>query len=135
MWKTINLLLLLFIPCFCITAVIAGFIFESLSPLGFSPSPFFFLYSRFGDHMVIIAGWASNSNYSLLGGLLSLAHTISYEVHLGLILYSSVFPLCVSFLAWWRWISYSWTSRKPMIQLGSLSLGYPWNMLCWLKCV
>lgn len=36
----------------------------------------------------MMAGWSSNSNYSLLGGLRSVAQTISYEVSLALILLS-----------------------------------------------
>lgn len=40
---------------------------------------------------MIIAGWASNSNYALLGGLRAVAQTISYEVRLALILLSFVF--------------------------------------------
>jgi NADH:ubiquinone oxidoreductase subunit H len=32
--------------------------------------------------MVIIAGWSSNSGYSLLGGFHALAQTISYEVRM-----------------------------------------------------
>lgn len=39
----------------------------------------------------MIAGWASNSNYALLGGLRAVAQTISYEVSLALILLSFVF--------------------------------------------
>jgi hypothetical protein len=31
-------------------------------------------------YTVMIAGWSSNSNYTLLGGLRSVAQTISYEV-------------------------------------------------------
>lgn len=42
---------------------------------------------------VIVAGWSSNSNYSLLGGLRSVAQTISYEVSLVLILISYIFLL------------------------------------------
>jgi NADH-ubiquinone oxidoreductase chain 1 len=38
-----------------------------------------------------MAGWASNSNYALLGGLRAVAQTISYEVRLALILLSFVF--------------------------------------------
>lgn len=44
-----------------------------------------------GVYTVIIAGWASNSNYALLGGLRAVAQTISYEVRLALILLSFVF--------------------------------------------
>lgn len=39
-----------------------------------------------GVYSVIIAGWSSNSNYSLLGGLRAIAQTISYEVSLRLFL-------------------------------------------------
>jgi NADH-ubiquinone oxidoreductase chain 1 len=38
----------------------------------------------------MIAGWSSNSSYSLLGGLRALAQTISYEVRLAFILLSFV---------------------------------------------
>jgi NADH-ubiquinone oxidoreductase chain 1 len=44
-----------------------------------------------GVYTVIIVGWSSHSNYSLLGGLPSVAQTISYEVRLALILLSFVF--------------------------------------------
>nr|QNE85936.1 NADH dehydrogenase subunit 1 [Euphylidorea dispar] len=44
-----------------------------------------------GVYTVMIAGWSSNSNYSLLGGLRSVAQTISYEVSLALILLSFIF--------------------------------------------
>nr|YP_010263906.1 NADH dehydrogenase subunit 1 [Spilarctia casigneta]UIF93599.1 NADH dehydrogenase subunit 1 [Spilarctia casigneta] len=43
-----------------------------------------------GVYMVMIAGWSSNSNYALLGGLRAVAQTISYEVSLFMILLSSV---------------------------------------------
>nr|AMW67774.1 NADH dehydrogenase subunit 1 [Semidalis aleyrodiformis] len=41
-----------------------------------------------GVYSVMIAGWSSNSNYSLLGGLRAIAQTISYEVSLCLFLMS-----------------------------------------------
>nr|YP_008081164.1 NADH dehydrogenase subunit 1 [Amata formosae]AGH27316.1 NADH dehydrogenase subunit 1 [Amata formosae] len=43
-----------------------------------------------GVYVVMVAGWSSNSNYSLLGGLRAVAQTISYEVSLAMILLSSV---------------------------------------------
>ena len=52
---------------------------------------FFLRCTRLGVYTVIIAGWSSNSNYSLLGGLRAVAQTISYEVRLALILLSFVF--------------------------------------------
>jgi NADH-ubiquinone oxidoreductase chain 1 len=44
-----------------------------------------------GVYTVMSAGWSSNSNYALLGGLRAVAQTISYEVSLALILLSFVF--------------------------------------------
>nr|AOY39408.1 NADH dehydrogenase subunit 1 [Rhysodes sp. BMNH-844233] len=41
-----------------------------------------------GVYTLMIAGWSSNSNYSLLGSLRGVAQTISYEVSLSLILIS-----------------------------------------------
>jgi len=52
---------------------------------------FFLCCTRIGVYTIIIAGWSSNSNYSLLGGLRSVAQTISYEVSLSLILISFIF--------------------------------------------
>nr|YP_010401657.1 NADH dehydrogenase subunit 1 [Singara diversalis]UQU69078.1 NADH dehydrogenase subunit 1 [Singara diversalis] len=43
-----------------------------------------------GVYTVMVAGWSSNSNYALLGGLRSVAQTISYEVSLVMILMSSI---------------------------------------------
>lgn len=52
---------------------------------------FFLRCIRLGVYTVIIAGWSSNSNYALLGGLRAVAQTISYEVRLALILLSLIF--------------------------------------------
>lgn len=49
---------------------------------------FFLCCTSLGVYTVIIAGWSSNSNYALLGGLRAVAQTISYEVSLALILIS-----------------------------------------------
>nr|WON66094.1 NADH dehydrogenase subunit 1 [Anotylus sp. 'Oxytelopsis' 1 HFZ-2023b] len=49
---------------------------------------FFLCCSSLSVYTVMIAGWSSNSNYSLLGSLRSVAQTISYEVSLFLILVS-----------------------------------------------
>lgn len=54
---------------------------------------FFLCCISLGVYSIIVAGWSSNSNYSLLGGLRSIAQTISYEVRLALILISYLFLL------------------------------------------
>nr|WGO58119.1 NADH dehydrogenase subunit 1 [Salganea quinquedentata] len=52
---------------------------------------FFLSCISLGVYTVMIAGWSSNSNYSLLGGLRAVAQSISYEVSLALIMLSFVF--------------------------------------------
>nr|YP_009441694.1 NADH dehydrogenase subunit 1 [Usechus lacerta]AOY39213.1 NADH dehydrogenase subunit 1 [Usechus lacerta] len=65
--------------------------------LSFNLSILFFLsISSLSVYSVMMAGWSSNSGYSLLGSLRSVAQTISYEVSLSLILMSFIF-LILSF--------------------------------------
>nr|UQJ73524.1 NADH dehydrogenase subunit 1 [Diamesa sp. 2 XL] len=52
---------------------------------------FFLCCTSMGVYTVMIAGWSSNSNYALLGGLRAVAQTISYEVSLALIMLSMIF--------------------------------------------
>lgn len=61
---------------------------------------------------IILAGWSSNNNYSLLGALRSSAQMISYELPMGVFL-ASVLMLAGSFSLvelvqnprpWWEWI-------------------------------
>nr|YP_009142415.1 NADH dehydrogenase subunit 1 [Trilophidia annulata]AKH04351.1 NADH dehydrogenase subunit 1 [Trilophidia annulata] len=51
---------------------------------------FFLCCTGLSVYTLMIAGWSSNSNYSLLGSLRSVAQTISYEVSLALILLSLI---------------------------------------------
>ncbi|MBX3013423.1 MAG: NADH-quinone oxidoreductase subunit NuoH [Caldilineaceae bacterium] len=61
---------------------------------------------------LILAGWSSNNNYSLLGALRSSAQMISYELPLGLFLVSilmlaggfSLVELVSTPRAWWEWL-------------------------------
>lgn len=63
--------------------------------LSFNLSILFFLsISSLGVYSLILAGWSSNSSYSLLGSLRAVAQTISYEVRLALVLLSF---LCLVF--------------------------------------
>lgn len=54
---------------------------------------FFLCVSSLGVYAIILAGWSSNSSYSLLGRLRAVAQTISYEVRLALILLSFLFMI------------------------------------------
>nr|APT41491.1 NADH dehydrogenase subunit 1 [Trichopygomyia trichopyga] len=51
---------------------------------------FFFSCISLGVYTVMLAGWSSNSNYALLGGLRAVAQTISYEVSLILLVLSFI---------------------------------------------
>nr|WGO58067.1 NADH dehydrogenase subunit 1 [Rhabdoblatta melancholica] len=70
---------------------------------------FFLACTSLGVYTVMIAGWSSNSNYSLLGGLRAVAQTISYEVSLALILLSFVFLINgYNLLNFYYYQSYLW---------------------------
>lgn len=70
---------------------------------------FFLCVSSLGVYTVMVAGWSSNSNYSMLGGLRSVSQTISYEVRLALILISFLF-LILSFDLYYLFVyqGYCW---------------------------
>nr|AWB99342.1 NADH dehydrogenase subunit 1 [Anopheles peryassui] len=70
---------------------------------------FFLCCTSLGVYTVMIAGWSSNSNYALLGGLRAVAQTISYEVSLALILLSFIFLIGnYNFLNFYNYQSYVW---------------------------
>nr|YP_010046711.1 NADH dehydrogenase subunit 1 [Toxorhynchites speciosus]QPJ78655.1 NADH dehydrogenase subunit 1 [Toxorhynchites speciosus] len=70
---------------------------------------FFFCITSLGVYTVMIAGWSSNSNYALLGGLRAVAQTISYEVSLALILLSLIFLVgSYNFLNFFLFQKYIW---------------------------
>uniref|UniRef100_A0AAU7YTP8 NADH-ubiquinone oxidoreductase chain 1 n=1 Tax=Conchapelopia togamaculosa TaxID=3154050 RepID=A0AAU7YTP8_9DIPT len=70
---------------------------------------FFLCCTSMGVYTVMIAGWSSNSNYALLGGLRAVAQTISYEVSLALILLSFIFLIGnYNFLSFLTYQEYVW---------------------------
>nr|YP_010518909.1 NADH dehydrogenase subunit 1 [Culex territans]UXO95474.1 NADH dehydrogenase subunit 1 [Culex territans] len=70
---------------------------------------FFLCITSLGVYTVMVAGWSSNSNYALLGGLRAVAQTISYEVSLALILLSFIFLIGdYNFLNFYLYQKYTW---------------------------
>nr|AQP29376.1 NADH dehydrogenase subunit 1 [Trinervitermes sp. IND2] len=109
----LSLLVWLLIP------YLSGFISFDLGLL------FFLACTSLGVYTVMIAGWSSNSGYSLLGGLRALAQTISYEVSLAFILLSFVILVCsYNLVCFYFFQVYLW-----MIFL-SLPLSFIWFISC-----
>nr|QXI86641.1 NADH dehydrogenase subunit 1 [Koutabatermes spinifer] len=86
---------------------------------------FFLACTSLGVYTVMIAGWSSNSGYSLLGGLRALAQTISYEVSLAFILLSFVVLVCSYNLVYFYFFQiYLW------LIFFSLPLAFVWFISC-----
>nr|WNL54510.1 NADH dehydrogenase subunit 1 [Amitermes snyderi] len=109
----LSLLVWLLIP------YLSGFISFELGLL------FFLACTSLGVYTVMIAGWSSNSSYSLLGALRALAQTISYEVSLAFILLSFVVLICSYNLVYF----YSYQVYLWLIFI-SLPLSFVWFISC-----
>nr|YP_011020997.1 NADH dehydrogenase subunit 1 [Gastrolina depressa]WQM20649.1 NADH dehydrogenase subunit 1 [Gastrolina depressa] len=96
-----NLFLALFLwMCIPVITVLVSF---NLSLL------FFLAVSSLSVYTVMLAGWSSNSVYSLLGSLRSVAQSISYEISLVLILMSYLFLiLSLNMLDFLKYQEYIW---------------------------
>ncbi len=76
-------------PMVAMVAVLMGFAVIPLSPtlmvVDLNIGLLFFLaMTSLGVYSVVLAGWASNSKYAILGGIRTTAQMISYEVLMGL---------------------------------------------------
>nr|YP_010373784.1 NADH dehydrogenase subunit 1 [Malcus setosus]UPI55285.1 NADH dehydrogenase subunit 1 [Malcus setosus] len=70
---------------------------------------FFLVCTGLGVYGVMISGWSSNSSYSMLGCLRSLAQTISYEVSMALIMMSFIiFTFNFCFMNFYYYQLYIW---------------------------
>ena len=73
---------------------------------------YLFAVSSLGVYGVMMAGWASNSKYSFLGGLRSAAQMVSYEVSLGLVIVCvlltvgslNLSDIVLTRQPWWLWL-------------------------------
>ncbi len=80
---TISLIPLMLVP-FAAPMQIGDFVFRFQVATYSSGLLLLFAFTGLGVYAIILAGWASNNKYSLLGGLRSSAQMISYELGMGL---------------------------------------------------
>nr|YP_009917431.1 NADH dehydrogenase subunit 1 [Nabis ferus]QLF99798.1 NADH dehydrogenase subunit 1 [Nabis ferus] len=84
---------------------------------------FFMCCSGMGVYGVMLSGWASNSNYALLGSLRAVAQTISYEVSMSLLLVNLLLlVLSFNLIDFMVYQDYIWF----------MSLSFP-LFLCWFS--
>nr|YP_003795657.1 NADH dehydrogenase subunit 1 [Gomphocerippus rufus]ADB03083.1 NADH dehydrogenase subunit 1 [Gomphocerippus rufus] len=124
-----NYLLYYFSPVFnLMISLIVWMIFPYLTYMcSFSYGFLFFLCcTSLGVYTVMIAGWSSNSNYSLLGSLRSVAQTISYEVSLALILLSLIILIgSFNMLDFMNYQFYCWF----------IIISFPLALSCFASCL
>ncbi len=91
-------------PAIVVTTGLLSFMIVPISPgigvLNLNIGILFFLaMSSMGAYSVVLAGWASNNKYSLIGSLRGAAQMLSYEVFMGLSL-AGVILIAGSFSLW-----------------------------------
>nr|QJF72898.1 NADH dehydrogenase subunit 1 [Nephus voeltzkowi]QJF72911.1 NADH dehydrogenase subunit 1 [Nephus voeltzkowi]QJF72924.1 NADH dehydrogenase subunit 1 [Nephus voeltzkowi]QJF72937.1 NADH dehydrogenase subunit 1 [Nephus voeltzkowi] len=93
----LSLMLWLSMPFFC------SFLSFNFSVL------YFFSISSLSVYSIMLSGWSSNSNYSMLGSLRSVAQTISYEVSMFLIMMSFlVLFMSLNFMDFMKFQKFIW---------------------------
>jgi len=86
---------------------------------------FFLCVSGLNVYGTLLAGWASNSKYALLGRLRAIAQTISYEVSMALVL---LFPLFL--FVTFRFIEINEIQRYIWLVFLIIPLGFIWVVTC-----
>nr|ADB93437.1 NADH dehydrogenase subunit 1 [Potamopyrgus antipodarum] len=86
---------------------------------------FFLCVSSLNVYGTLLAGWASNSKYALLGSLRAIAQTISYEVSMALTL---LFPLFT--LATLSFIELSESQESIWLSFLMLPVSFIWFVTC-----
>nr|UAM91059.1 NADH dehydrogenase subunit 1 [Euura bridgmanii] len=87
---------------------------------------FFLCCTSMGVYSIMICGWSSNSKYSLLGGLRSVAQTISYEVSMAIILMCFIFLIeDYSFMMFIEFQSFIWF----------IFITFPLSMVWFIICL
>uniref|UniRef100_UPI0030FF1203 NADH dehydrogenase subunit 1 n=1 Tax=Citellophilus tesquorum TaxID=506900 RepID=UPI0030FF1203 len=79
-----------------------------------------------GVYMIMFSGWSSNSNYAMLGGLRSVAQTISYEVSLALIMMSMMFLVEGYNLLWFQ---------EYQVNMWFIFLLFPLSLMYFISCL
>nr|YP_010946894.1 NADH dehydrogenase subunit 1 [Sorineuchora formosana]WGO57651.1 NADH dehydrogenase subunit 1 [Sorineuchora formosana] len=87
---------------------------------------FFLCCTSLGVYTIMVAGWSSNSNYALLGGLRAVAQTISYEVSLSLVLLSFIVIVgSYNFMSFYLYQFYCWL----------IFIFFPLSFLWFVSCL
>nr|YP_009489708.1 NADH dehydrogenase subunit 1 [Falcidens halanychi]AWH02137.1 NADH dehydrogenase subunit 1 [Falcidens halanychi] len=84
---------------------------------------FFLCVSSLAVYALMAAGWSSNSKYTFLGALRSIAQTISYEV-------SMVFILLFSVVIFSSFDLSTMLSKSVWVVVLFLPLGFMWGLTC-----